>query len=93
MLLCLLLLCSGVCLDAQLWSELDDVGNESEAEGEDEDEDGSDGLAAFMKAFMVSAAAQLWTCGCVCVRACACVWLCMHCHLSRPGLATWHDLA
>ncbi|KAF6259184.1 hypothetical protein COO60DRAFT_1626155 [Scenedesmus sp. NREL 46B-D3] len=36
----------------ELWSELDDVGNESEAEGEDEDEDGSDGLAAFMKAFM-----------------------------------------
>ncbi|WIA20642.1 hypothetical protein OEZ85_005022 [Tetradesmus obliquus] len=36
----------------ELWSELDDVGNESEEEGEDEDEDGSDGLAAFMKAFM-----------------------------------------
>jgi hypothetical protein len=39
----------------QLWSELDDVGNDSEEEGEEEEEDGSDGLAAFMKAFMVSA--------------------------------------
>jgi hypothetical protein len=44
-----------VFFSLQLWSELDDVGNESEDEGEEEEEDGSDGLAAFMKAFMVSA--------------------------------------